>query len=721
MTREKPSSRVQPFFAMLTLTGTLSVIILCTSEMIRSSGLSERILLMAGIPVLVLLAVGTLVFFAGKRDLSSLLFLLYCTTTAVNNVCQFPRLGGTTLSQNILNTAFTLFSLQSPALGLHLFTRFPARGALQIRLSRWLPFAYAIQTVFGLSFLLPIYSPFIRQVLSSGILRQTLLELFNGNVVVCSALSAISLASMALGPFEERVQRQARLLLVAFILLTLLQLGLYALPVLLTGKMAVSAEAYALIDLIVPLFVALAILFHRLFGIDVLVRQGFIYALSSSIVGGTFLLLMFALGSFAGRIWENPNTVVVALAAALAALLFQPVQARSRRWVDRVLYRQRYSYHRLLTEISRQLNAILDLPSLVLLLQTRIGEALQPELLEIAVFHPERELFEKIDPEGRRRLLAEGEEAARLRERMLRQGAPFTASLLPLSGIELLVPLIHGGKLQGAILLGPRSKDLPYRPVDHEFLATVAGMASTVMENAMLLEERRKHERLAMVGSATSAIAHELKNPLSAIKTSAAILRRRLGDDERGRELTRVVEEEVDRLQASVLQVLGFVRSPDGDRVPIDIGELLEQLLAVVKADFETCSVQVRLDIDCPPVPVHGDPERLRMAVLNLLINSKEALGRGGNILIRVRPWQREETSGVEITVGDDGPGFRMEDLHRVFEPFYSGKRLGTGLGLANVERTVVEHGGEVFAANGEMGGALVTIRLPAADQGDLT
>ncbi len=275
--------------------------------------------------------------------------------------------------------------------------------------------------------------------------------------------------------------------------------------------------------------------------------------------------------------------------------------------------------------------------------------------------------------------------------------------------------MVHGDLVLGAVLLGARQSAVPYLPDDLEFLAAVARQAAPVLENAKLLEERAARERLAMVGTATAAIAHELKNPLAAIKSTAAILRRRLKADQRGQELTIVVEDEVDRLEKSVFEVLSFVRQRPVDPIAIDIAELLTQLVSVVEADFERSQVQVSFEGNVQSVTLLGDPDRLRQALLNVLLNAREAMPRGGRISIalRARPAGAVQVSGVEILIADTGVGFPDEILPRAFEPFVSGKRLGTGLGLANVKRVVEEHDGQVEARNRPHGGAEVMVWLP--------
>jgi signal transduction histidine kinase len=681
---------------------------------VAKSSLDGSRLLIALVPIVVLLLVGGGVFFAGPRSPVALFFLLYCASTAVNDAAQLAVVGGTSWDHQIMAIAYTVFSIQSPALGLHLFVLFPERRTLQKRLSLWLPVAYTVQTALGLSYLLPAFSARAAEALSHPAIHPTLLELFNANVVVCSALSAVSLAATALRGSDDRTRLQARVLFFAIFLLTLAQLAFYTLPLRFSSRMLISAEAYTLLDLIVPLFVAAAVLFYRLFGIDLLVRQGFIYGMASMTVAVFFAALVLGFEWLSRRAGVQWDVAAVALAAAAAGLFFPVVQRWVRGWVDRSLYRRRTSFRQLLEELSGQLGATFDLGATAAVLYNSIQRALQPTLLEVRLYRAPPPTFEAIDPDGHRQPVLKGKEAERAAQRALRREDPFDPRPDAPDGVELEVPLVHGNELLGTVLLGGRSSDVPYLGEDLRFLGTAGRLAAVAFENARLIEERRVNERLATVGSATAAIAHEIKNPLAAIKSTAAILRRRIEGDPRGQELTRVIEEETERLQHSVLDVLTYVRPTSSSAEVFDLRELVEQLLGVVRQDFRASAVEVVFNAEAVPTTMVGHPEQLRQAVLNLLVNAREAMPEGGGIQVALSGWDPGdgEAPGLEVRVHDSGEGFPEEILDRVFEPLVSGKRLGTGLGLANVRRAVEAHGGRVEAGNAASGGAVVTMRL---------
>ncbi|MCD4748240.1 MAG: PDZ domain-containing protein [Thermoanaerobaculales bacterium] len=687
-------------------------------QAIASANLQPSRLVAVGFPILVLLLAGGGVFFAAPRSWTTFLFLLFCCSAAVNDACQLPLVGGASAAQITIMAAYTLFSIQSPALGLHLFILFPARSGVQRWLTAWLPFAYGIQTILGLSYFLPAVSSGWAAKLTNPQLHPTLLGLFNANVVICSALSALSLAAVAIGRDQERVRQQARLLFFGFALLTTFQLTLYTLPLRFLGRMLVSAESYMLLDLIVPAFVVAAILLHRLWNIDLLVRQGFIYGAASVVVAMTFTAAVIALGSLAKLVWPDPDIVVIAAATAVAVLLFQPIQKRTRRWVDRSLYRKHYSHHLLIAEIGEQLAAMLDLPAIAMLLHTRIMAALEPETLVVTSYRTPPETIRTIDRDGAQEMLCSGDEAKGLAEELLSRRQPFqpdSGSCHLFGEYEVVVPMVRGDQVLGAILLGARQSNVPYFADDLNLLAAISRETAPVLDNARLIEERADRERLVMVGTATAAITHELKNPLAAIKSTAAILRRRLDQDPRGQELTDVVVEEVDRLEKSALDVLTFARPKNVDPTPIALVELVTQLIGVVRPDFARSGVEVRLKTDLPPLALLGDAERLRQALLNLLLNARDAMTSGGVVGVELRPWQDDTDGvrGVEIRVVDSGPGFPEHILPKAFEPFVSSKRLGTGLGLANVRQVVEEHGGQVDVRNCPGSGAEVCLFLP--------
>ncbi len=669
------------------------------------------------LPVSVLLAMGIGVFLVRRQLSEASLFLLFCLTSAVNDAGQATLPAGSPLPVAFVSAVVLLGSLPSAALVLHLSLAFPSPGALQARLRRLLPLAYAIPLLAGATVFVPFVFPGFSGFLASSAVRGPIRAAFDASVVASYALAAASFLVQALRAGAERARQQARLLFLAIALLVVARVLLHEIPLRLDGRVFLGPVGFALLDLVLPSFVAVAIARHHLFDIDVLVRHGLVYSAASISVAGVFVLTMAGLGQVVKHLAPDSEAVPLAVAAALAAILFHPLRVRVQDAVDRLFYRKRYDARRALAETAARISSLARLHEAAAYLRVRVEELLAPEWVDALVRRGEPATWERVGPSGEVESSLAPSEASALDSLLSGRPGPFVPEG---SGRErrrpaLVVPVSREGVVLGALLLGPRRGEVPYLPEDLDALATLASLAGPVFERGLLLEERALRERLAAIGGASSALLHELKNPLAAIQSTAAVLRRRLPDDARGRELTEVIEGEAQRLHEAAAQVLSFARPGLGsERECVSLTPLLQALAVAVHPSFETGNVTI--EVDAPArVAVEGNPERLRRLFLNLLLNSREAMPSGGLIRVSACEAAGPDGSRVAVSVEDQGPGFPPEVLARPFLPFRTTKRLGTGLGLPNVRRVAEEHGAEVLLENRPEGGARVTVLFPSA------
>lgn len=651
------------------------------------------------LPVVVLMALGVCIFVVRPTPKATFLLLLFCLAAAINDVVQIAPVPGSAWPQRLLSFAYTIGSLPAAAILLHLFLVFPHRGRFQRLAMPALALAYLIQLGLGLDYLIPSLFPATASVLSSPTLTRPLINLYSASVTGCYLVGFASLVATIIGHTDPRIRNQAKVLATGLALLLVLQITLVELPLRLTQRTLLDPYSMCLMDLVVPVFVAVAIVRQRLFGIDVLIRHGLVYGAASTFVATVFIIAMGTVGWLADYLSVTAPTAVIAVAAAVAAILFHPARNRAQEFVDRWVYKRRYSYRQLLTETSSRLGSFVELPAALEFVGGRINETLQPEWLAFSVEE------------------AGSEPARHFNDR----GTPISQT--PNEEPDQVVPMSRGAEAVGVILLGPRSGRVPYLPEDLDFLTTIANLTAGVIANARLIEERSMRERLALLGTASSQLIHELKNPLGAMHSTLAVLRRRFTEDPRGIELTDIVGAEVERLNERVLNVLAFVRPQPRGQDEIDIAELLGRLVPVVEVEFHTVGVRIDLGHSTGPAVVLGDPERLRQVFLNLLLNAREAMPTGGEIRVQIGSCGGETVDDrlVEITVGDTGPGFTTADLEHAFDAFYTTKTMGTGLGLANARQIVEDHGGTIAVRNGEPDGGEVVIRLPAFEPGART
>ena len=242
-------------------------------------------------------------------------------------------------------------------------------------------------------------------------------------------------------------------------------------------------------------------------------------------------------------------------------------------------------------------------------------------------------------------------------------------------------------------------------------VAAVGLMAVAVLFSRQLgrheAAERRFEEqrRLAVLGEMSSVIAHELRNPLASLKGNAQLLAERLPADGRERKKAERIVLEAQRLETLSGDLLDFSRSGPIDRGDTDPAALLRTAAEPVDAS------RIVLSVDQAPPRFPLDAPRVRQALTNLLVNAVQASPDGVPATARVAL----EGDRLVFTVSDRGPGIPPGDLERIFEPFYTTRPTGTGLGLAVAQRIVQMHGGTVTAANHPGGGASFRVAIPRA------
>ena len=223
-------------------------------------------------------------------------------------------------------------------------------------------------------------------------------------------------------------------------------------------------------------------------------------------------------------------------------------------------------------------------------------------------------------------------------------------------------------------------------------------------------EERlQDSQRLAAMGQMTATMAHEIRNPLGIIKASTDVLREKYQSADEQDELFGFVDDEIKRLSRLVSDFLAFSREPILNAAAADINVIVRDAIIAFTSEKE---IDIEFSPEQPEVQMHVDSDKLYQVLLNLLLNAWQAMDGNGAIRIKTREIRQRGRSIAEVILQDDGPGFHG-DISKVFEPFYTTKTQGTGLGLA-VCRTIIEKmGGIIRAENAPGGGARIVLQLP--------
>lgn len=245
-----------------------------------------------------------------------------------------------------------------------------------------------------------------------------------------------------------------------------------------------------------------------------------------------------------------------------------------------------------------------------------------------------------------------------------------------------------------------------------ELEQTFNRMVSSLRDKEKMETSLRQAQRLSALGNLAAGVAHDLRNPLNAIKLLSSHALDNIGGGEdapQAAKQLRTIRSEVDRLEEIVSSFLALTKERELQFAPACIDRILEECLDLVRKDAELRDIRLLSELRAGETALMLDEKNIRRAIINVLINAMEACRKGG----RVRLFSRLTETECEIEVRDDGAGMDKETLERAFEPYYTTKNTGTGLGLAITRGIVEEHGGKIELSSTLGEGSQVLIRLP--------
>ena len=215
-------------------------------------------------------------------------------------------------------------------------------------------------------------------------------------------------------------------------------------------------------------------------------------------------------------------------------------------------------------------------------------------------------------------------------------------------------------------------------------------------------------------------LAHEIRNPLTGISTTVQLLREKLhGDGLHYSGYCDVILEELERINRIITDLVDFARPSQFETMPVDMHEVLDRVLMLVEAETARRSIRVEKDYQRGgPFVVVCEPNRVRQALLNLLINAFEAIDSGGTIRVITRTRAMEAAAFQSIAIQDSGPGITEEARDKLFLPFFSTKTRGMGLGLPITKKIIEQHGGAISVEPAAPHGTVFTMNFPQPGAG---
>ena len=301
-----------------------------------------------------------------------------------------------------------------------------------------------------------------------------------------------------------------------------------------------------------------------------------------------------------------------------------------------------------------------------------------------------------------------------LLQRELERTSEAMASLRAMHA-SVLIPMLVPQRCVGILVLGAQHFGGSFSTDELALLLSLTEACAVVIENSQAYELRRERDRLVVVGELAAGMAHEIRNPLGAIKGAAQCLEPGALPAE-AREFVDVIIEEVDRLGRVVGQFLEYARPLRGNPCRVDVGQVVDKTLRLLAQGGIADTITVTQSRQEALPDVHVDPEHLKQVLINLMQNALQAMPEGGRIHVEMAARTPLGSRGlVLIRVRDTGAGIEQADLARIFLPFFTTKAGGTGLGLAICQRIVENAGGRLDVTSSPGEGTTFTIRLQAA------
>lgn len=229
---------------------------------------------------------------------------------------------------------------------------------------------------------------------------------------------------------------------------------------------------------------------------------------------------------------------------------------------------------------------------------------------------------------------------------------------------------------------------------------------------APVSDELIQSEKLAFTGRIAANIAHEIRNPLTNVRMAVQQLPRKFkSKDARVEHIIEIILKNTERINYLITELLNCARPPKLEIGPGDIHGLLRSVLESTKSKIESKRVKVVEKFSAEPSEVNVDKEHMERAFLNLIDNAVEAIPRRGTLTVSTQ----REGNFITVRIQDTGKGIREEDIIRIFDPFFSTKRDGIGLGLTICYGIIVSHGGTIAVESKMKQGSVFTVLLPAA------
>ena len=494
---------------------------------------------------------------------------------------------------------------------------------------------------------------------------------------------------------------------------------------------------------IYSLVVAYAITRYRFMDINIVIKRTAVYSLSAGVLTGLFIVLVLAITNVFSMFAQVSSFKVSIFVAILIAILFNPLRNRIQTMIDRVFYKKTYDYYATIQQVSSRLASIFDVQNIYAFIGDTIFDVMALKSVHLLaagagsgyemVYHTSRKGRHRKDNDqsdqdtnplkiGSRSGLVSffrksgdivvKDELLAIEANVGGDTVEKIKNDLALFDGEAAVPVMIDGRLSLLIILGERLSGDIFINEDINLLNTIAHQTAIALKNAGLYKEKIDSERLASIGMMSATFAHEIRNPLTSLKTFAQLMPEKYNDEEFRDTFSKIVEGEIERIDGLIGNLLDF----SSEKKPayfneFNLVDLVGETVRYVenKMEIERRTIEIEKKYTEDEIPMTGDAEKLKQMFINILMNGCQAMNGEGVLTVKMH----QNSKYVDVSITDTGKGIPPGDISKIFDPFVTTKEMGVGLGLAISKRIIEDHNGKVKVRSTVSKGSTFTISLP--------
>ena len=466
---------------------------------------------------------------------------------------------------------------------------------------------------------------------------------------------------------------------------------------------------------------AYAIVKHQLMEIEVILKKTLIFAGLFAVVFAVLVLPTLIVQEFIIRkMGLSGRLIGFGISTILIVLILRPLETFLIRITDKFLFQKKYDYKELLKTFTGEVLTVLDLTRLVRLTTYKLADIIKLISCGILLFDDKEDGYKLIASYGikeknivltREDTLASFMERTRtyLSTRHTEKDYAIPEDIIKDMNrlkVELAIPLILHDDMIGILTLGKKKSDEPYTQDDMDILLPLARTLAIAITNAKLFDEAaqkererlllemelQRSERLKTVSTLAAGMAHEIKNPLTSIKTFVEDIDEKYQDPGFRAKFKNIVPKEVDKIANIIDQLLDYSKVDRVNLKTTDIHRILDYAIDLYNNEFLKKHIKLIKSYNALHPLIECDENQMKQAFINIALNSIEAMPNGGELAIKTG----DINNALEISIQDTGSGITKDKLERLFDPFYTTKEKGTGLGLFIVHQILQNNKGRI-------------------------